>query len=81
MNLRDVQVFAWMGEDELGSGEIGMKQVMLPGVGLTNLCSVEEHKLHKFTEGLQAQANRYGKTITLVRMQIVEELIVIEPKG
>jgi len=76
-----VELFAWIGEDELGSGEIGLKQAHVPA-GMIPLAATNKDKLtgHSLPQQLQAQATRYGKTIRLCRFVFVEELITLEPK-
>jgi hypothetical protein len=29
-DLKDIELFVWLGEDEEGSGEIGLKQALVP---------------------------------------------------
>ena len=80
-SYRDMELFAWIGEDELGSGEVGIKQGLC-SAGCIPLTAKDEHKLNdpRFIEQLQEQANQFGKTIRLCRYRFVEELVVLTPK-
>jgi hypothetical protein len=75
-----VELFAWIGEDEMGSGEIGLKQAMVPA-GVIPMVAVALDKMNRaeFIAGFQQQARIYGKTIRLCRFVYAEELIAIEP--
>jgi len=68
MSVADVMLFAWVGEDEFGSGEIGLKQAHVPA-GLIPLVAVRQDKVEKLWPQLEAQARRYGKRIRLVRFR------------
>ena len=78
---RDMKLFAWIGEDEHGSGEVGIKQGLCPA-GYIPLVAKDEHKVNdpRFISQLQDQANKFGKTIRLCRYRFVEEIMVITPK-
>jgi hypothetical protein len=69
-----VEILAWVGEDEEGSGVIGMKQVMIPGKGVTNLAATDKPDVwvsrDEIRAGMQAQADMYGKTIYLCRYKL-----------
>lgn len=80
-NVKEVSLYAWLGEDELGSGEVGLKQAVVPA-GTIPLVSVKETKLNQeyIQQQLQLQANSYGKTIRFCKFVFVEEIIVIEPE-
>jgi hypothetical protein len=69
--LRSVELFAWIGEDEYGSGEIGIKQGFVP-LGLIPLVSVDQAKAAKLAEQMEHQAKQYGKTIFLCRFTLAE---------
>jgi hypothetical protein len=74
-------LYAWVGEDELGSGQVGIKQGDVPA-GRIPLVSMEVLKLTRepLLTQLQLQARLYGKHIRLVRFVAVEEVHTIEPK-
>lgn len=80
--LKDIELFAWLGEDELGSGEIGLKQAFT-FAGLIPLVSVDETKVGQdyIAEQLQKQANQYGKRIKLCKFVFAEEVITLNPVG
>ncbi len=67
-------LYAWLGEDELGSGEIGIKQGYCQ-TGYTALVSVEQHKVEQFAGDLKEQAAEYGKTIRLIKY-VPQEIIL-----
>jgi hypothetical protein len=79
---KEVVLFAWVGEDEFGSEEIGLKQAYTP-VGLVPLVSVDKDEIGQqfITEQLQKQANKYGKTIKLCKFVFSEEVITVNPVG
>ncbi len=79
-NVKEVFLYAWVGEDEQGSGQLGLKQALVPA-GLIPLVSVNEKKIDKeyIKDALQSQANTYGKTIRLCKFSFVEELVTIHP--
>lgn len=79
------ELFAWIGEDEHGSGEVGLKQYVVLTTtppALMPMVSVHRHKLasEKFHRAMQAQADRFRKPIRLVRLVVVEELFTIQPR-
>lgn len=80
-NVKAVNLFAWVGEDELGSGEVGLKQGAVPA-GYIPLVSVNAQKLDRdfIVRQLQLQANAYGKTIRLCKYEFVEEIVTIVPE-
>lgn len=75
-------LFAYLGEDELGSGDIGLKQGYTMN-GLIPIVSTQENKVDQdwLLQQMQDQANRYGKPITLVRYEPVEVLATLEPSA
>jgi hypothetical protein len=76
----ELLLYAWVGEDEFGSGEIGLKQGVVP-VGLIPLVALSRRKVDRLEirQQLQAQADHYGKTIRLVEFREAETVEVIEP--
>ena len=75
-------LFAWGGEDELGSGEMGLKQGRTPA-GVIPLVAIQNHKekMELLAPQMQDQSNSYNKTIKLVRYVAVEEIIELIPRG
>jgi hypothetical protein len=78
--MSDPDLFAWIGEDELGSGEIGLKQAIVPA-GHIPIVATKRGKVDRETiiAQLQAQADRYGKTIRLVRYAPGDTIITLTP--
>lgn len=81
-NVKEVILYAWVGEDEFGSGEVGLKQAQVPA-GRIPLVAIDGDKLNRpyVLEQLQKLANIYGKTLRLCKFSFVEEVIIIEPEG
>ena len=77
-----LELYAYVGEDEHGSGEVGLK-AGVARAGVIPLVATKREKLDRdeFREQLQAQADAFGKTIRLVRWAPVEQVLVIEPRG
>lgn len=74
---------AYVGQDELGSGIVGLKQALVPA-GLIPLVAIESDSV-KLTRGyvieqMQMPADAYGKAIRLVRYAPVEVFLEIEPR-
>lgn len=80
------ELYAWVGEDEFGSGEVGLKQFEVRSgstESLVPLVVIAGHKL-KITQPrlirlLQSQADEYRKVIRLVRYVYAEEVITLVP--
>ena len=84
-DLEKVELYAWVGRDELApdeTGEIGIKQGLVPA-GMIPLVSINKTKVmpEYLLKALQEQANRYGKTIRLCRFVMAEEVLTLEPKA
>ena len=81
-NVKEIELYAWLGEDELGSGVVGIKQCLVPA-GFIPLVATKEAKMSQemIQQALQSQANAYGKTIRLCKFTFVEEVVTIEPDG
>jgi hypothetical protein len=75
----EVVLYAWVGEDEFGSGEIGLKQGLCPA-GIIPLVAVNQEKMTRFQSTLQKQVNKYGKTIRLCKFVFSEVIIELEPQ-
>ena len=69
--VEQLQLWAWVGEDELGSGETGLKQGYC-AAGFIPLVAVRRGKIEKFFPQMEAQAKRYGKRIRLCQFRFVE---------
>lgn len=72
--IETVELYAWIGEDELGSGEIGLKQGTVPA-GCIPLVAVDPLKMVRLRGQMEQQARVYGKRIRLCRFSFVEVLI------
>jgi hypothetical protein len=71
--VKEVELFAWVGEDERGSGTVGLKQGIVPA-GLVPLVAIKshEHKMRALKRQLETQAKNSGKRIYLCRFTFVE---------
>jgi hypothetical protein len=71
--IEGLEFYAWVGEDELGSGEVGIKRAFLNGQYMA-LVDTNPKKVDRldFYLGLNAQAEKYGKKIRLVRFVAAE---------
>lgn len=78
--IKEMCLYAWVGENEYGDGTVGLKQARVPA-GYIALVSVEQQKLteHNIPEQLQALATQHGRTIRLCRFAFVEEVMVLAP--
>jgi len=65
------ELYAYLGEDELGSGEIGIKQALVPA-GMIPMVAIRRDKMEKHFAQLEAQARACGKRIYLCRFELVE---------
>ncbi len=66
--LRTLELFAWIGEDELGSGVVGLKQGLVPA-GFIPLVATQRSKIDRdqLIGAMGYQAALYGKKIYLCR--------------
>jgi hypothetical protein len=66
-------LYAWVGEDENGSGRIGIKQGLVPA-GMIPLVAMDFHldRLDKLKPMMELQATTYGKRIRLYRFEATE---------
>lgn len=66
-------IYAWVGEDENGSGKIGLKQALVPA-GMIPLVAMDYHldRLAKLKPEMERQAAKYGKKIRLVKFEATE---------
>jgi hypothetical protein len=82
--LAALTLVAYMGEDEHGSGQIGIKQGLVPA-GMIPIVAVgsDLHKLERrdLVEQFQRQADASGKPIAICEYRLERVIRVIEPKG
>jgi hypothetical protein len=64
-------IYAWVGEDELGSGRVGLKQGITPA-GCIPLAAMDYHldRLAKLKPQMEAQAAKSGMKIRLCRFEM-----------
>lgn len=79
--LKDLEILAWVGVDERGSGRVGIKQGLVPA-GMIPLAAMDydAHKLQRpeMLLQLEAQAATWGKRIRLVRFRFAEVVMETE---
>lgn len=79
-----MKLYAWIGEDEFGSGVVGLKHALVPAGDVPLVCiESDRHKLE--TPGIRSQlqhiVNHYGKTMRLAAFELTEDgLITLEPQ-
>jgi hypothetical protein len=71
--LNKLELFAWVGEDEYGSGEIGLKQAVVPA-GMIPIVAVRRDKVSRpgIVEQMEAIARTYRKKRYLIRFTVAE---------
>lgn len=71
--LSDIALYAWMGKDELGSGEIGIKGAVVPA-GYIPIVAVNESKVNRdeIANQLNIMGKQYGTRISLCRFKFDE---------
>jgi len=79
--IEQMILYAWVGEDELGSGEVGIKQGICPA-GMIPLVACREGKMDQeyLVRQMQQQSNRFGKTIRLCKFTFQEVVTTLEPQ-
>jgi hypothetical protein len=79
--LKEHAIYAWVGEDEKGSGRIGLKQGLVPA-GYIPLVTMDydRHKIQgPVRDAMELQSRAYGKKIRLVKFVFAE--VVDETKA
>jgi hypothetical protein len=81
--VQEMILHAWVGEDELGSGEVGIKAGMVPA-GCIPLVACKTGKVDRayIIEQMRQQGAQYGKVIRLVSFAFRSvELELVPPSG
>ena len=75
MGSAPLVIYAWVGEDELGSGRVGLKQGMVPA-GMIPLVAMDYHldRLAKLLPHMEAQAKASGKKLRLMKFVATGEI-------
>jgi hypothetical protein len=82
-----LHLFAWVGLDEHGNGEVGIKRAyvnnqLMPLVFVEGQdAAVAWLNSEALRVGLQGMANTYGIPLRLVRFTEVQEIARVEPDG
>ncbi len=69
--IQVLELYAYVGLDENGSGAYGLKQGLVPA-GLIALVAIDRDKVETWLPQLEQQAKRYGKKIRLCRFVFAE---------
>ena len=81
MKVHELEAYAWVGEDERGSGELGIKNAVVPA-GNIPIVAIERDKIDQpyIVRQLQAQSDKYGKTIYFVKLKFEQVEKVLKPQ-
>ena len=73
-------LYAWVGEDERGSGKIGLKQGRVPA-GYIPLVAMDYDvaKIARLQPQMEEQARQYGKRIRLCKFEMTA--VVVETRA
>jgi hypothetical protein len=73
-------LYAWVGADERGGGQIGLKQGMVPA-GYIPLVAMDYdlEKLERLAPQMEAMSQQFGKKIRLCKF--VMEMVVFQTEG
>lgn len=79
--LASIELFAWLGEDELGSGVVGLKQALVPA-GYIAMVATKQSKMdqQQVTSQMELQARSYRKKIYLCRFSL-QEIVATTAEG
>lgn len=82
MKMNEVELFAWIGEDEYGSGTVGLKQARVPA-GTIPMVAVSKDRMSQqyIQDQMKRQATVFGKTIRLCKFVFSEVVIEVVPPG
>jgi hypothetical protein len=77
--IQQIELYAWVGEDELGGGEIGLKQGLVPA-GCIPLVAIRRDRMEheRIVAQLRHQALRYQVAIRLCKFVFQEELQILD---
>lgn len=76
--FREMSLYAWVGEDELGSGEIGIKQGLVPA-GFIPLVATSLEKMANLKPQMEEQAKKYGVNLVLARFDFRAVITDVTP--
>jgi hypothetical protein len=66
-----LELYAWVGRDEYGSGVFGLKQALVPA-GMIPMVAIDQGKLDQYWEAAEAMAKEFGQRVYLVRLTFAE---------
>jgi len=77
-----MKMYAWVGEDEFGSGKVGIKQAVVPA-GLIPIVVMDYHfdKIRKLYPPMEDQAKRFGKKIYLLEFEFTGRVVMKTDSG
>lgn len=75
-DINKIELYAWIGEDEYGGGEIGIKQAQIPA-GIIPIVSTKLSKVNQefIKEAMNVQGKTFKKRIMLCKF-VFEEVIL-----
>jgi hypothetical protein len=78
--LKEMELYAWVGEDELGSGEYGLKAAIVPA-GYIPIVATSEAKVDQpyIQDQMRVIAEQFDKPRYLVRFTFAGVVRSIEP--
>lgn len=82
INDQEIVLFAWIGDDEFGSGRVGLKQALSKcGMCPLVVMDFDRNKIdnNRFRTMLGVQAEDFGKKIRLVKLEVTE--VIFETEG
>lgn len=71
--VEQVEIFAWVGENEFAPHEVGLKQAIVPA-GTIPMAATNREKMEKYWPQAEAQAAMYGRRIRLCRFVFAETI-------
>lgn len=78
--LQEVELYAWLGEDELGSGVIGLKQGLVPAGYIPLVATSNKIARSEIANQMDLQAQTFGKKIYLCRFSF-SGVVIATPEG
>ena len=77
-----MKIYAWVGEDEMGSGQLGLKQAMVPA-GLIPIVGMDHHfdKIRRLYPPMEEMAAKYGKKIYLCEFEFTGRVVMKTESG
>jgi len=77
-DIESMELYAWVGEDEWGSGELGIKQARVPA-GMIPIVSTKLSKINQeyIKEAMDVQGKNFDKKIMLCKFKFEEVILEV----